>query len=223
MRDQAKAMLKIAAILDRLDPTIQREIIRTINHNYGGPLSAADWMVSLRTRRHTSDENIVTPMTKPAAEMFRTNPGNVPDKGNPPDPPAKALASRTNHLRTEALEVLNFLNLKANKSFRAIDTNLRPITARLSSGVSVQDCKGVIARQIREWKDTELEKYLRPKTLFNATNFESYLGQKPGETRPEIDQDSASEPTPLTDADHAEIQQHIKGVVQHLADKEVIP
>ena len=80
---------------------------------------------------------------------------------------------------SEAVEVLNFLNVKTGKSFRAIATNLRLIEARLASGATVQDCKSVIARQKRVWEtDPEMHKYLRPATLFNATKFEQYLGEK---------------------------------------------
>ena len=60
MREQAKAMLKVARILDPLNPTDLLEVIRMINRNYGGPLSAADRMLELRKRRNCSDEEPVT-------------------------------------------------------------------------------------------------------------------------------------------------------------------
>jgi len=54
----------------------------------------------------------------------------------------------------------------------------------------VQDCKGVIARKVREWQDDpKLAKYLRPETLFDATKFESYLGEKWSKTEPETEPD----------------------------------
>ena len=80
--------------------------------------------------------------------------------------------------KQEALKLLSYLNAKANKSFRATEANLGFICARLKSGASFADCRGVIARKVREWKGTEHEKYLRPETLFNRTKFESYLGQQ---------------------------------------------
>ena len=77
----------------------------------------------------------------------------------------------------DAVEVLLFLNQKAKKSFRFLDTNLRFIEARLMEGTTVQDCKAVIAAKVRDWgDDPKMCDYLRPSTLFNAEKFESYVG-----------------------------------------------
>ena len=53
------------------------------------------------------------------------------------------------------------------------------IKARLAENkeYTVDDFKAVIDKKIKEWKGTEMEKYLRPETLF-GTKFESYLNQK---------------------------------------------
>ena len=89
-------------------------------------------------------------------------------------------------LRAQAIEVLHFLNAKAHRSYREVDTTLRPIIARLRSGATVANCRGVIARKVREWgPDPKMAKYLRPETLFSATHFESYLGERPPMPTPE--------------------------------------
>lgn len=80
--------------------------------------------------------------------------------------------------RKMAVEVLDFLNMKAARAYRPVDANLKLIEARLKSGVTVLDCRQVIARKVREWKgDLKMEKYLRPETLFNSTKFEQYMGE----------------------------------------------
>ncbi len=80
--------------------------------------------------------------------------------------------------RTQALEVLQFLNEKTGRTYRPVDTNLKLIVARLKSGASVMDCSQVIAKKTREWKDDpKMAEYLRPATLFNATKFEQYFGE----------------------------------------------
>lgn len=85
-------------------------------------------------------------------------------------------------LKKQAVEVLEFLNEQAGKSFRPVESNLKLIMARLRTGATVQNCKGVIVRKCRDWLgDPEMVKYLRPETLFNATKFESYLGQRRSE------------------------------------------
>lgn len=78
----------------------------------------------------------------------------------------------------QAIEILDFLNLKTGRSYRPVVENLRFIRARLNTATP-EDIKGVIARKTREWLNTEQAKYLRPATLFNATKFEQYLGERP--------------------------------------------
>ena len=44
-------------------------------------------------------------------------------------------------------------------------------------GLTVDDFKAVIDKKYNEWKGTDMEKYLRPETLF-GTKFERYLNEK---------------------------------------------
>lgn len=80
-------------------------------------------------------------------------------------------------LKPDAVLVLDFLNDKAGKAFQPVRANLELIAARLKEGASVDDCKAVIAKKVREWSGGEMDKYLRPETLFNATKFASYRGE----------------------------------------------
>lgn len=78
----------------------------------------------------------------------------------------------------DAVEVLNFLNSKTGKAYRATKSNLDLILARFKDGASVQDCKQVIARKVMDWlHDDKMRDYLRPATLFNRTKFDQYTGE----------------------------------------------
>lgn len=80
--------------------------------------------------------------------------------------------------KPDAIEILNFLNLKAHKAYRPTESNLGLIIARLRDGASPGDCKQVIAKKVREWgTDEKMEPYLRPATLFNRTKFDQYVGE----------------------------------------------
>jgi uncharacterized phage protein (TIGR02220 family) len=80
--------------------------------------------------------------------------------------------------REESKIVLEFLNEKTSRNFRAVEANLAFIEARLRSGVEVQDCKTLIARKVRDWgTNPTMMPYLRPETLFNKTKFETYLAE----------------------------------------------
>jgi uncharacterized phage protein (TIGR02220 family) len=82
-----------------------------------------------------------------------------------------------------AIELLEFLNTKTGKNFRPVPANLKLIEARLASGVEPKRVRQVILRKWREWSGKpDMQNYLRPATLFAATNFEQYLGEIPADT-----------------------------------------
>ena len=87
-------------------------------------------------------------------------------------------------LRTQqAREVLAWLNAKSGKNFRDSVPTMRAIVARLASGVEAWQLKAIVSRKTRDWAgDPKMREYLRPATLFNATNCENYLGELPAET-----------------------------------------
>ena len=75
-------------------------------------------------------------------------------------------------------EIINYLNSATSSNYRyQSKATQRLINARLNDGFTVDDFKAVIDKKTKEWKGTEMEKYLRPETLF-GTKFESYLNQK---------------------------------------------
>jgi uncharacterized phage protein (TIGR02220 family) len=80
-------------------------------------------------------------------------------------------------LQDQAKEILTFLNEKTKCRFRLEDANVKLVVTRLKSGASVDECRAVIARKYRDWHGTDMQKYLRPATLFNAIKFEQYLGE----------------------------------------------
>lgn len=81
-------------------------------------------------------------------------------------------------INQQAREILNFLNIKANRDFRPVDGNLKFIVARLKAGASVLQCRQVIVKKTRDWiHDERMSQYLRPATLFNVVKFEQYVGE----------------------------------------------
>lgn len=74
--------------------------------------------------------------------------------------------------------IIDYLNEKADKKYRANNKSTQKhINARLKEGYTVEDFKIVIDKKCTEWKNTEMEQYLRPETLF-GTKFEGYLNSK---------------------------------------------
>lgn len=83
------------------------------------------------------------------------------------------------HRKAAALDVLAKLNEVAGTKHRGVPANVRLVSGRLRDGATVRQCYAVIGRKVREWQGTDMERYLRPATLFNATKFTQYLGEIP--------------------------------------------
>ena len=86
-------------------------------------------------------------------------------------------------------EVVNYLNSILGTNYRYTTKKTQDcIKARLNEGFTVDDFKTVIDKKAKEWLGTDMEKYLRPETLF-GNKLEGYLNQtivdKPRKTKNE--------------------------------------
>lgn len=79
--------------------------------------------------------------------------------------------------------VIERLNELTGSHFReSTQSTRRLIKARLAEGFTVADLITVVEKMTAAWKGTEMEQYLRPSTLFNASKFEGYLNRKEVQT-----------------------------------------
>jgi len=90
----------------------------------------------------------------------------------------KESKGKENLYLVQKAQIIDHLNKKLGTRYRA-DTKETAdlIDARISDGYTVDDCIKVIDKKVDEWRGTQYERYLRPKTLFGA-KFESYHNQK---------------------------------------------
>ena len=83
-----------------------------------------------------------------------------------------------NNILPEIKEIIQYLNDVCGTRYRYQTKGTKEhINARLKEGYTVDDFKTVIDKKFEEWHGTDMEKFLRPETLF-AGKFESYLNQK---------------------------------------------
>lgn len=80
-----------------------------------------------------------------------------------------------------AFKIIEYLNIKANKNYKSTTAQTkRLINGRLAEGYTLEDFKRVIDVKVKDWlHHKDMNKYLRPDTLFNATKFEAYLNEAP--------------------------------------------
>ena len=115
-------------------------------------------------------------------------------------------------IENQAKEIIEFLNLKTGKNFHPAKSNLRLVEALLREPYTLRQITDVIADKVAEWKDTAMNIYLRPKTLFNKTNFDNYVGdigggQRQAEQRKQ--QNSKQQKLSTTDRAHEAYKQYL--------------
>lgn len=83
-------------------------------------------------------------------------------------------------------EVINHLNTRTGQNYKTTTKKTRDlIKARLKEKFTVDDFKVVIDKMCVEWMNTDMQKYLRPETLF-GTKFEGYLNREVKQTTKNI-------------------------------------
>lgn len=82
--------------------------------------------------------------------------------------------------------VVEYLNNKTGKQFKAQSAATKKfINGRVNEGYTQEDFVRVIDHKVTQWiNNAEFQAYLRPSTLFNATNFENYLNEQVITSRP---------------------------------------
>ena len=89
-----------------------------------------------------------------------------------------SITDADNNILPEIKEIIQYLNDVCGTRYRYQTKGTQEhINARLKEGYTVDDFKMVIDKKFEEWYGTDMEKFLRPETLF-AGKFESYLNQK---------------------------------------------
>jgi uncharacterized phage protein (TIGR02220 family) len=90
----------------------------------------------------------------------------------------------TSPVKTAALGTSEVCQLCADRLNGLLGTKFRPnaqsmkthVSARLREGYKQEDFLAVIDKKVAEWKGTDMERYLRPETIFGP-KFEGYLNQ----------------------------------------------
>ncbi|HEL2002719.1 TPA: conserved phage C-terminal domain-containing protein [Streptococcus suis] len=90
---------------------------------------------------------------------------------------------------------IQYLNQETGHTYKFIATHTKFIQARYKDGYTLEDFKKVIDTKVAQWKNnSQMAQYLRPKTLFSPSNFDSYLNEAPKPIQ--VEQDNM-EPLPF--------------------------
>ncbi|SDP83038.1 conserved phage C-terminal domain-containing protein [Clostridium gasigenes] len=73
--------------------------------------------------------------------------------------------------------VIEYLNMRCGTNYKVTTVkNQKLINARIKEGYGLKDFQNIISAKANEWLDSNMEKYLRPETLF-GTKFEGYVNE----------------------------------------------
>ncbi|QSW20083.1 conserved phage C-terminal domain-containing protein [Clostridium gasigenes] len=73
--------------------------------------------------------------------------------------------------------VIEYLNMRCGTNYKVTTVkNQKLINARIKEGYGLEDFQNIISAKANEWLDNNMEKYLRPETLF-GTKFEGYVNE----------------------------------------------
>ena len=91
--------------------------------------------------------------------------------------------------------VIGFLNEQAGTAYKVDDAeNVRLISDLAHKGYTEDQMKDVVAKKVDSWLgDPKVEQYLRPKTLFRPSNFETYLNEPDSARKKKLDKERKQE------------------------------
>lgn len=109
-------------------------------------------------------------------EELKTKKETKPEKQKPKEKQEKEIVDTDIELIKAVVE---YLNEKAGTEYKyqTIPTQ-KLISARIKEGYKFEHFQKVIDTKVYDWKGTDMEKFLRPQTLFTPSKFENYLNQK---------------------------------------------
>jgi uncharacterized phage protein (TIGR02220 family) len=164
----------LARVLGLDNQTLNQTLTTLLNY---GAAKRRPEDLAIYSKRMISDEKLC--QVRREAGKRGGNPQLVNQKRTTGDKqiPTPSSSSSSSEYK-DAKAILAYLNERADRQYQAVAANLNLIVARLKEGATFDQCKSVIDAKVSAWSsDPKWNQYLRPKTLFNATNYAQYAGE----------------------------------------------
>lgn len=150
-----------------------KEQIDANNEAYEAKVEGARKAREKKSERIKDNQELIASDIKPHQEPVRTDINGDNDTDTVISPKGDI------YIVEQVREIVDYLNAKTSKKFSPKTAETRKaITARLKEGYTVDDFKKVIDTKVMDWGDGDMERYLRPQTLFRPSNFEAYLNEQ---------------------------------------------
>lgn len=167
--DNVKLTLAFLKTNSLLEPITDEDfLLNRVPELIGAETSAAE-----RMRKMRGERNNVTPMLQNVTQSKRIELDIELDIKKD-----KNIVDLQTNTTEDVSSIVNYLNKKAGTSYRKSTPKTKAlIKARMKEGFTLTNFEKVIDKKVAQWLGTDMEKFLRPETLF-GTKFESYLNEK---------------------------------------------
>lgn len=158
--------------------TVNEGVLLTLLENVENSASQSDSTLPSRREIHCKSAGNPPTSRREIHRHIRTKLRTEPkDELSGSQASADAAPEKAGTKDSPASEVIRHLNEKAGTAFReGSKQSARLIDARLKEGYTVGELESIVDAMCAEWGgDPRMRDYLRPSTLFNATNAENYL------------------------------------------------
>lgn len=157
-------------IKSKIENLVKEKRIEIESTDYGTLFTVLNYEEYQGFERYTNQSTATDTAT--ATEQQRNNNKNV-NKDNNTMSSKSGEADKVNYGA-----LIEYLNEKTGRSFHNTEANRKLVRARLNDGFTKKDFKLVIDYKAAEWKDNkDMQKYLRPNTLFAPSHFDDYLNE----------------------------------------------
>jgi len=154
-----------------LDEFEDNDMVKIKSNTKGTIVTIKNWgdYQELKNERKTNEKQM---KNEKKANEKREEPNNKDNKG-------KKVNKDNGEQSLPYKKIVSYLNEKADRKFKPSSKKTRKkIQARFNEGFELEDFKDVIDTKVADWKDdNEMQKYLRPRTLF-SNKFEDYLNEE---------------------------------------------
>lgn len=134
---------------------------------------------------YLDDDTIILDVQKVNVQKVNTKRSKSERKRSKSEQLNKEINSKVNN-------IVSLLNEKLSTSYKPTSKKTGElIRARLRDGFTEDDFRAVIEHKARAWKNTDLEKYLRPSTLFAVSHFEEYVQEARAARENQVNTDAA--------------------------------
>lgn len=110
-------------------------------------------------------------------------------------------------------QIVEYLNERTGKKYRVTNRKTKSlIESRVKEGFTIEDFEKVIDTKTKTWKGTDMEKYLRPETLFGS-KFEGYLNEESHAVNTDVPDWYSYKPnTPISDETKRELAKRMERI-----------